>query len=145
MTIPLLNREALEERFGGWPSFHDAEVLAVRFDNGQRSDADPSVELDIHVFAVDGLLDERRLNFVLHTVVTLRFEEVEEIELDGFGPQNVLDGLVLTDLGERLGVRLPSNNGLGGRFLCRRAGVTSVAAYEPGPRSVYHDAGGSRA
>jgi hypothetical protein len=54
VTVHILNREELEERFGDWPSFHDAEVLAVRLDSGQRANAQPSIELDIHVFAVDG-------------------------------------------------------------------------------------------
>jgi hypothetical protein len=74
------------------------------------------------VFAVDGALPNGRLNFVLHTVATLQFEGVEDVELDGFGPQNVLFDLVLRDLGgggpslAQVQVELPSSNGLGGSF-----------------------------
>ena len=97
--VDIINREALEERFGDWPSFHDAEVQAVRLDSGQRMDRKPSVELDIHTFATDGVRPDGHLNSIRHTLVTLGFEGAESIALDGFGPQNVLFDLVLEDLG----------------------------------------------
>jgi Immunity protein 50 len=141
-VLRIINRESLEERFGCWPSFHDAEILAVRLDSGQVSSGPQSVELDIHVFGVDGVLPDGRSNFVLHTLATLRFERVEAVELDGFGPQNVLDELVFEDLGPgwtaRLGVALPSNNGLSGSFRCEQIIVIGAEPFEPGPRSVYH-------
>jgi hypothetical protein len=142
-VLYVFNREALEERFGSWPSFHDAEVLAMRLDSGQRTDGKPSVELDIHVFDIDGVLPDGHLNFVRHTLATLRFEGAEAVELDGFGPQNVLDELVLEDLGSkapgaaRVGVSLPSTNGLGGTFRCEHAIVLNASDFEPGPHSVY--------
>jgi hypothetical protein len=51
------------------------------------------------VFAVDGQLPDGRLNLVCHTIATLEFTGVENVELEGFGPQNVLEELVLRDLG----------------------------------------------
>jgi hypothetical protein len=143
-VIYIFNREELKERFGGWPSFHDSEVQAVRLDSGQRADGKPTVEMDIHLFDVDGVLPNGHLNFVRHTLATLRFEGAEAIELEGFGPQNVLDDLVFEDLGSkapgaaRMLVSLPSNNGLGGSFRCENAILLSASDFEPGPRSVYH-------
>ena len=51
----VLNREALEEIFGYWPSFHDAEIPLVRLDRGDLLAAEgeprkPTLEADIHVF-----------------------------------------------------------------------------------------------
>ena len=54
--IRIFNREELEERFGEWPSFHDSEVQALRLDSGQRGNGKPSIEMDIHLFDVDGVL-----------------------------------------------------------------------------------------
>jgi len=106
----------------------------------------PNSRVDVHLFAVDGSLPESRFSFALHTLATLQFEGVEEEELEGFGPQNVLDDLVLRDLdpafGPRVGVELPSNNGLGGRFSCRNVIVLAVEPYEPGPHSVYGQSAG---
>jgi hypothetical protein len=50
-----------------------------------------AVDLDIHVFATEGPVEDGRLNFGCHTLATLRFGGVEAIVLDGFGPQNVLE------------------------------------------------------
>jgi hypothetical protein len=140
--MKVINREVLTERFAGkWPSFHDAEVYGLRLDSGQRSDGVVRLELDLHVFDVDGTLPDGRLNVTTHTLVTLEFEEVEMVELDGFGPQNVLDDLVLEEVdfaaGRQVKVTLPTNNGLGGCFRCRQVIVATAAAFEPGQRSVY--------
>jgi hypothetical protein len=143
-VVNVINREPLEERFGEWPSFHDAEIQAVRLDSGQREDGKPSVELDIHVFDADGLLPDGRVNFTRHTLATLRFEGAEAVILDGFGPQNVLDELVIEDIGNgsagaaRMRVSFPSNNGLEGSLRCERVIVVGASEFEPGPHSVYH-------
>jgi hypothetical protein len=64
-----------------------------------------------------------------------------EFVADGFGPQNVLDDLVLEEIhlagGPRVHVTLPSNNGLDGTFRCRSITVLEVVPYEPSAHSVY--------
>jgi hypothetical protein len=142
-VVSVLHSDALESRFGSWPSFHDAEVLGVRLDSGQRSDGRARLELDVHLFAVDTTRPDGGLNFVLHTHVTLEFAGIEDVDLDGFGPQNVLDELVLRNLSgdghtaTNIQVELPSNNGLGGTFRCQEIAVLVVEPYNPGPHSVY--------
>ena len=139
----VINREAVEERFGEWPTFHDAEVLAVRLDSGQRSDGRASVELDIHAFEMTDQVDDDGYYVIrLHTMVTLRCEGTSEIELAYFGPQNVLaelgiDWLPQSSDGARFALDLPSNNGLQGSLRCEDVIVMSVAPYTPGPYSVY--------
>jgi Immunity protein 50 len=141
--VQIINREALEERFGSWPSFHDAEIYAVRLDSGQQSNGRPSIELDIHLFAIDGVREGGRFNFVRHTLATLRFEGVEEVELCELGPQNTLYELSLQDLGPRAPdaartqVTLPASNGLDGSFRCEDVIVLGWIPFEPGPHSVY--------
>jgi hypothetical protein len=140
-SVQVLNSEALIERFGEWPSFHDAEVYGLRLDSGQRRDGIVRLELDVHVFDVDGKLPGGRLNFVRHTLVKLEFEDVEAVELDGFGPQNVLDDLGLKEVtlaaGRQIQVTLPANNGLDGSFRCRTVTVLAAVPMTPGGRSVY--------
>ena len=119
-------------------------MYAVRLDSGQRLTGPTSLELDIHVFAVEGTKSDGHSSFTTHTLVTLRFEGVEAVELDGFGPQNVLDDLVIEDLGPgfataaRISVSLPSNNGLGGAFRCEDITVLGALPFDPGPRSPYY-------
>jgi len=142
-VVQIHNADALESRFGTWPSFHDAEILAVRLDSGQGSDGRVRLELDIHLFTADGQLANRRFNVVLHTIATLGFVGVDDVELTEFGPQNVLSDLVLRDRdvagapGGRVQVELPSSNGLSGAFSCEDVAVLAVQPYTPGPHSVY--------
>lgn len=139
--MDVVNGDALIRRFGEWPSFHDAEIYGLRLDSGQRSDGIVRLELDIHVFAGDGLQPSGQVNWVNHTLAALGFEEVEALEIDGFGPQNVLDDLLLDEIHEAAGrqiqVMLPSNNGLGGSFRCRSVSVLEAVDFVPGPWSVY--------
>jgi hypothetical protein len=139
MTV--INREAVVERFGEWPSFHDAEVYGLRLDTGQRGDGIVRLQLDVHVFAVGGQLQGGRLKFVDHTLVTFEFEEVESLELEDFGPQNVLFDLMFEDVrlaaGRQIQVTLSSSHGLSARFRCRTAIVLEAVPFEPGRHSVY--------
>jgi hypothetical protein len=139
--VDIINGETLIERFGEWPSFHDAEIYGLRVDSGQRSDGVVRLEVDVHVFGVNGTLPTGCLKFVNHTLVTLMFEQVEALELDGFGPQNVLDDLALEEVhlaaGRQLQITLLSNNGLGGSFRCRSVMVIDAVPYEPTEHSVY--------
>jgi hypothetical protein len=140
-AVEIINAAALTERFGEWPSFHDAEVCGLRLDSGQRSDGVVRLELDVHVFSADGTLPNGRVNWVNHTLVTLEFEDVEALEIDCFGPQNVLDDLLLDEVHESAGrqieVALRSNNGLGGGFRCCLITMLNAIGFAPGPHSVY--------
>lgn len=139
--MKITNGEALVERFGAWPSFHDAEVYGLSLDSGQRLDGRTRLRLDVHVFAVDGRLSDRKFNFENHTLVTLEFEEVEDVKLEGFGPQNVLDDLLLETVGLASGrqvrVSMPASNGMTGSFRCRDVTVIDAVPFEPGEHSVY--------
>jgi hypothetical protein len=137
------NAEELEARFGRWPSFHDAEIQALRLDSGQRSQSTPTLELGVHVFAVAPASQENSYSFGLHTLVTLEFADIEDLELWGFQHQNVLSDLVIRDLSHDIGkkasvqVELPTSFGLGGRFRCRQVAVVAVETFVPGPLSPY--------
>src|SRR5687767_7038301 len=93
------NIEALEQIFGYWPSFHDAEVVKVRLDRGDSLDAQgegrkPTLEADIHVFeTTDEVTDQGFYALRKHTLATFAFRGIDELQLEGFNHQNVLFGL----------------------------------------------------
>lgn len=117
--------EKVVAHLGRWPSFHDAEVRALRLDAGREGEA--SLEVDVHVLDVATESEGDAVSRPGDTIVTLRFEDVCELELAGFGPQNVLWDLEVDEDedsgGALLLVALPSSNGLEGQFTCRRASV----------------------
>jgi hypothetical protein len=84
--------------------FHDAEVLAMRFDR-----AGPTLEVDVEVFAQ---LPEARIE-------RIRFTNVSDVELGGLNEQNVLFDLKADSAADgRWDVTLQSTYGLGGSFRC---------------------------
>ncbi len=140
----VMGASLFSERFGRWPSFHDAEIVEVRLDSGQRAGQGPSINLVIHVFEVAGDIEPSGLfRCIKHSLVTLQFVDVISVKLDGFGPQNVLDELEISRIRSPVGkevlrVGLPSNNGLEGRFDCSEVQAVGIEPYEPPPSSVYH-------
>jgi hypothetical protein len=147
MTVPtgIRNSEALVERFGGWPSFHDAEVLSLQLDRrGELGEPGPSLTLVIHLFKATGQRDLRGgMAWGTHTAATLLFASVSELTLEGFNNQNVLWDLDIVELAapavpERsFSVELSTSHGLAASFFCGVAAVVGVEPYQPGPESVY--------
>jgi len=130
------NSAAVEEIFGDWPSFHDAQVLRLSIDSS-GPDA-PVLDLALHVFERTSDVDSSGAHILKnHTRVTLRFTAVLLQRLQWFGRQNVIEDLSVSPLdsstheGRTLRVDLPSAVGMEATFECRRAIVTDVAAYKP--------------
>lgn len=117
------NAELMIRFFETWPTFHDAEVLKLRLDR-----KGVFLELDIYVFS--GSRDTDRKGFYRHfkeCLLTLRFHEIDEMQLEGFNQQNVLASLTV-DKGERFEVELEPIFGLGGTFSCSAIEVVSAQA-----------------
>jgi hypothetical protein len=133
--------DLLTTQLGAAPSFHDAEIQALRLDSGQRSDGEPRLELDIHLFVCQEI--RGRISFVNHTLATMAFRGIEGVELSGFWHQNVLFDISLRDIspeavsGARVAVELSASNGVSGAFRCREVAVIAVAPFAPGAHSVY--------
>jgi hypothetical protein len=130
------NSALLESIFGGWPSFHDAEVLRVVLD--RSGDEGPTLEAAIHVFEMTSDVDPKGF-YVLknHTEVTLRFTSVALTRLQWFNHQNSLSSLAITGIdpkehdGRRLRVEMSSSYGLETEFDCKRAIIANVRPFRP--------------
>ena len=134
--VPLVeNAPALTKVFGKWPTFHDAEVLRIVLD--RAGDDGPTIEVQIHVFAMTSRVDESG-HYVLenHRLVTLRFTEVELLGMAWINRQNVLEELIISDLdplthdGRNILVELVTSYGVGATLECKRALVLDVQPFE---------------
>jgi len=114
MSVPIEISEIdgvaeLQEWFGYWPSFHDAEVLGLHLNRKGSS------SLRVHTWEMTKEIDEKGY-YVLakHAVVEFSFEAVSGLSLNGFNHQNVIFGLAIekTDSGFR--VTLDACYGLAG-------------------------------
>jgi hypothetical protein len=128
----------LTDLFGYWPTFHDAEVHELLLDRGNvdpdgSSYVFPILTVKIHVFEMTNEVDSAGY-FVLtkHTLVTLRFHDVEDCRLNGFNQQNAINGLTVAeaDAGSRrlplLGVRMDAAYGLDASFKCSKCEVLAA-------------------
>jgi immunity protein 50 of polymorphic toxin system len=121
--------DRLVERFGGWPSFHDAEVVRLALDRSGTNG--PTAEMLVHAWLMTDKVDERGY-YVLekHTLVRFVFERIASIELSEFNHQNVLFGLEVApetvDGEPAFRVALDPSYGLGGSLVCGRVVVADV-------------------
>jgi hypothetical protein len=88
--------EKLTRLFGGWPSFHDAEILELHLDLGHLEPEKnllkfPSLTLKIHLWEMTKEVDQNGYFVLLnHTLATLRFSDLDHLNIAGFNQQNVI-------------------------------------------------------
>ena len=92
MPVPIEIKEIqgaseLQEWFGYWPSFHDAEIVALHLNREGVS------SFRVHTWEMKREIEEKGY-YVLakHIVVEFIFEAVAGLSLEGFNRQNVLFG-----------------------------------------------------
>lgn len=104
MSVPVKISEIqgaaeLEEWFGYWPSFHDAEIVSLHLNRMESS------SLRVHTWEMTKEIDDKG-HYVLakHILVEFIFEAVSGLSLNGFNHQTVIFGLAIekTDSGFRV-------------------------------------------
>lgn len=132
----IINRAAFDAALGGWSSFHDQLLVALRFTT--TGVAAPALEAD---FRVAGGYAERADGYFYPTswyALTLRFHQIADVVLSGFLPENIIGELQLSaaDEGARLGsvrVVLEGIPGCGGNLSLVCAAVEVLAVDGPHP------------
>jgi len=142
VTALVAGSEKLTRIFGGWPSFHDAEVHEMHLERESKRQRPklhefPRMTAKIHLWTSTKEVDHRGY-YVLtnHTLVTMRFEEVDDLKLEGFNHQNVIFGIQISRV-ERdeepsapFAVDFDSIFGVGATFTCRRVEIISAEPFE---------------
>ncbi|HRI37919.1 MAG TPA: Imm50 family immunity protein [Nitrospira sp.] len=127
MDIPtyILNHKAVIELFGHWPSFHDAIVSAYE----AAKPGTQSLGFTLHTWEMTDEVDEKGL-YVLrnHMLVSFRFADIYDVEMEAFKSGNILFGLELvpsSDLSS-FHVELDSVMDMSGSFSARSGEVISI-------------------
>jgi len=133
MEVQIENGQLLTDRFGYWPSFHDAEIVRARF---EREGADaPFLEFDIHVFEMTSDLDEKgRYVSRKHTLTTIRCCDIILEEFKGWNHQNVIWELCIVPLANTTGnekddgieVLIRSSYGCECELVCKKVRIIKV-------------------
>jgi immunity protein 50 of polymorphic toxin system len=127
-TSNIENADIVENIFGSWPSFHDAEVHNIVLT--RDSAYSPQLDVTIHHWAMTSEVDSKGY-YVLkkHTLTTLRFAEIADLQLAGFNHQNVLWDLEISEILEpdsKFAVSMPTSYGCEASFKCKRITVLSA-------------------
>ena len=133
--------EKLTDFLGGWPRFHDAEILFFSLERrGSDPTAGPGAVMRLHTFEWGQEADSGRTIFHRHCTVEFRFTQVEDLHLADFNFQNVISDLRFNvDTREeprRWMVAFPAEHGLDGQFSCETVEVVAVTPGIP-PGSIY--------
>jgi hypothetical protein len=127
------NIHLLEDVFGCFPSFHDAEVLRIVLDRGDGGVL-PTLEAHIYVFEMTSEIKDGKYILKNRSLVTFQFVEIDELSLEGFNHQNVLSALSINNISDQQSESLKFEVHFGGifgvdvRFRCRDV---KIAAVEP--------------
>ena len=128
------NVHLLEDVFGRFPSFHDAEVLRITM-NRVLGGVLPTLEAQVHVFEMTSEIVDGSYVLKNHTRVTFQFLEFDELVLEGFNHQNALQGLRLIDISDRQLEDLKFEVGFDGifgvdaSFKCKSIKIVSVEPF----------------
>ena len=126
-------------QFGLWPSFHDGEVHRIVLSRTTRSPRGafvPSVEMHLRGWVMGPELTAEGI-YKKHgdAVVHFLFEDIFDLEIEGFNQQNVLSSLNLSLIddtdgrGQALHVELEHCYVFSGVFVARKARILGVAPY----------------
>jgi hypothetical protein len=115
MAIRLEGSETIDQLFGSWPSFHDAEILRIEIDR-----SGPRVAID--------LLMPRPRGSARDISIKLLFHEVDDLSLSDFNHQNVISYLDLEPTSNgRMKVTFEPIFGAAFSFTCMRGEVLHAA------------------
>ncbi len=138
LTVPVEGSERLPAVFSPWPSFHDAEVIAMDLWRGdicpeRNSWIDAVLTAKIHVL-------EATQPGVRHAgddiLLTLRFHDVCDLRLIDFNHQNAILGLIMRheargeSLAPSIYVEFEQAFGVDASFHCDRVEVVDVAPHD---------------
>ena len=126
--------EEVLSALGWWPSFHDAEVTHFSLSRGappdeKKSEAQLAVQVREYETRNEGTAQYEQA-LVKNVIICFVFEGVEEVQVEDFNFQNVINSLAIRQDAyhpeQKIRVEVESIYGFGAAWLCRSAKVASV-------------------
>ena len=108
--------------FGRWPSFHDAEVLAIEL----RRDK-PSRIVLVAWNTADSPDQHGYFQRQRDAEVTITLERIADMALEDFDSQNVLASVVIEPVDSRWRITLNPLSGIGGWLIAEKLSIACIA------------------
>jgi hypothetical protein len=125
----IINHEVVIQRFGYWPSFHDAEVLKVTFEAHPGYRATVTFLMETHEF-INKLNTRGQYKQVNNCLIELQFTGIKEMHFDGFDHQNVVFDLTLKESKGNIECTFDSSIGLVASVVAEEALVLKLIPTE---------------
>ncbi len=119
------NSEIVINHFGYWPSFHDAEIISIKFERNPDK-GNSSVHMRVYAFEMTDKLIGRYFNLIKHCVIDIEFIDISNNEMDGFNHQNAIQGLDFGREGEFLFCKIDSAYGMDGYIEAKEIKITKL-------------------
>ena len=135
-TIPSIpGTEKVLSALGWWPSFQDAEVIRFSLSRGATPDEKESkAQLDVQVREYEPRHEgtvQYELVLIKNVIIRFAFAGVEDVQVEDFNFQNVINSLQIrtevTEAGQRIRVEVESIYGFGATWVCSSASVAGVS------------------
>ena len=124
----------LENVFGYFPSFLDAEILRIVLDR-RGEGLQPTMETQINVFEMTSEVKDGKYVLKTRSIITFQFIDIDQLAVDGFNQKNVLCGLNIDDISDqqlewlKFEVRFEGIFGVDFLFRCRDVKIVRVEPY----------------
>ena len=134
----ITNHEVVIQRFGYWPSFHDAEVLKVTFEAHPGYRATVTFLIETSEFTKE--LDLRGYYKPFNKCqIELNFTGIREMHFEDFNHQNVIFELEFEEVGEFIECTFDSSTGLSASIKAEEVCILSLAPIDPTPEKPLID------
>jgi hypothetical protein len=140
--VEIYGSELVTGIFGHWPSCHDAEVVRISLERTANYESGPRLLADVHAFEMTSEIDSQGF-YVLrhHTLVSFRFDSVQDLELNNFNNQNALSELLFDKISSPAfpdpshEIVFDGVHGVWARFRCREVMVVGVKPWDAQSRA----------
>ncbi|MET0027611.1 MAG: Imm50 family immunity protein [Candidatus Thiodiazotropha sp.] len=117
----ILQAEIVEEEYGEWPSFHDAEIMQITLKRGEKPGKYANLAADINLYYTKNInvgTSQYETVRIKDNVISFEFYGVDNVNLEGFNHQNVIDELHIKEDNTGFSVEFESIFGVQTSFQC---------------------------
>lgn len=122
-------KELVTIQYGGWPSFHDAEILSIELTRGSEPGQYANLISIIYLYQRKTINEGTAQYETLSSnenVITIEFQNIDELNIGGFNHQNVIEELHFKEKGGSIYVEFESIFGVHCSFSCKEIVILSV-------------------
>ncbi len=132
----IVQKEIVVNEYGEWPCFHDAEILSILVKRGVNAGQYANLIIEVNVYYTKSI-NEGTAKYetikINDNVITIEFYEIDDLILEGFNYQNVIDGLAIKENKNNYSVEFVSIFGVQSSFACNDIAVLNMVS-----KNEYH-------